>query len=508
VVYQHIDLTAGARRTGLAAALAALEDEFGLPRGFPEDVLAEARAAVAAHRRPAADRTGIPFVTIDPPGSTDLDQAVHLSRDGGGYTVHYAIADVPAFVAEGGAVDREARLRGQTVYLPHRRIPLHPEVISEDAGSLLPNRRRGAYVWTFRLDPEARVVSTALVRAAVVSRARLTYAEAQEALDAGTADEPLSLLKEVGLKRVALEHARGGAHLRIPEQEIEADDDGGYRLVARAPLPVEDWNAQISLLTGMEAARIMVAGRVGILRTLPEPEGTGVAYFRRRARALGREWEAGVHYGDFLRSLDLADPRQLALMHHAAALFRGAGYTAFDGEVPAEHVQAAIAAPYAHATAPLRRLVDRFVLVVCDHLLRGEPVPSGVRQALPLLPELMQRSGQLASRVERAAIDTVEAALLAGRIGGLFSAVVIEPPAPAGPERNGRGGPEGNGGNGKPAGNGGGPYGTLQIADPPVSARFEDTGPEGARVEAGEQVTVQLAEADPATRKVLFRTVR
>ena len=81
----------------------------------------------------------------------------------------------------------------------------------------------------------------------------------------------------------------------------------------------------------------------------------------------------------------------------------------------------------------------------------------------------------------------------------------------AGLERNGRdgrSGQEGNGGSGKPAGNGGGPYGTLQIADPPVSARFEDTGPEEARVAAGEKITVQLAEADPTTRKVLFRTVR
>ena len=71
-------------------------------------------------------------------------------------------------------------------------------------------------------------------------------------------------------------------------------------------------------------------------------------------------------YGDFVRGLDRANPRHLALIHEATALFRGAGYTAFDGEPPAQREHAAVAAPYAHVTAPLRRLVDRFGLVVCE----------------------------------------------------------------------------------------------------------------------------------------------
>ncbi|MFB0835603.1 RNB domain-containing ribonuclease [Arthrobacter halodurans] len=487
MAYQQIDLTPRARQTLLAEAIASVEKELELPEAFPPEVLADAERAVAEQPLPPKDLTGVAFVTIDPPGSTDLDQAVQIERDGDGYTVRYAIADVPSFVAEGGPLDAETLRRGQTLYLPDRRIPLHPEIISERAGSLLPGRRRSAYVWTFALDAVGAVVATGLERAVVESREQLDYASAQAAIDAGGAPDTLQLLREVGLRRIALEHERGGASLRLPQQEVEVDDAGDYRLVARAPLPVEDWNAQISLLTGMEAARIMIEGGVGILRTMPAPDGHGERQFRLQASALGHEWRRDVHYGDFLRSLDVSDPRQMALMYAATSLFRGADYTPFDGEPPAETVQAAIAAPYAHTTAPLRRLVDRFVLVVCEHLGRGVPVPEGIRAALPLLPGAMRASNQISGRLERAAVDAVEAALLHGRVGERFEGVVVDGPTPeqAGKARN----------SGRP------PSGTVQITEPSISARVE------GHVEVGAAVTVELVRADIVEHTVLFRVV-
>ena len=104
-------------------------------------------------------------MTIDPASSTDLDQALFIDRSGGGYKVFYAIADVPSFVAPGGALDAETRRRGQTFYTPDGRIPLHPEVISEEAGSLLAGQLCAAFVWEFELDAAAEV-SAVLVRRA------------------------------------------------------------------------------------------------------------------------------------------------------------------------------------------------------------------------------------------------------------------------------------------------------------------------------------------------------
>lgn len=512
VPYSHLDLSNRDSQVQLTAALQDLRQELELRMEFPPEVLAEARTAVAAQVLPERDLTGLGFITVDPPGSTDLDQAFHLERSGSGYRVWYAIADVPAFVAPGGAIDAEARLRGQTMYAPDGRISLHPEVIAEDAASLLPGRERSAFVWEFELDEDARVESVVVGRAVVKSRAQLTYEQVQKDIDSGGAAENLVLLKEIGTKRIALEKERGGASLNLPEQEI-AHDGERYFIVTRPPLASEDWNAQLSLMTGMAAAEIMLEGGVGILRTMPAPDETSLARFRHQARALGRSWPHHVPYGEFLRSLDTSDPRQLSLMHAAASLFRGAGYTAFDGDLPDAVEQAAIAAPYAHATAPLRRLVDRFVLVICEALCSGEDVPDWVRAALPELNALMSSSNQLASRLESGAIAAVEAALLSNRVGEEFDAVVItgskpgtEVPAPghgqpSGPAHASNGNSNGrNGGNGR---NGNGvPHGTIQVADPAVEARCDGI------MAAGDEVRVRLVTADIARRELRFELIR
>ncbi|KQR82771.1 ribonuclease II [Arthrobacter sp. Leaf337] len=473
----------------LADALNALRTELELPGPFPDEVLQDALAAIAEHKMPDLDLTDVGFVTIDPASSTDLDQALFIERSGDGYKVFYAIADVPSFVAPGGALDAETRRRGQTFYAPDGRIPLHPEVISEQAGSLLAGQMCSAFVWEFGLDAGARVQSVLVRRAKIRSRAKLSYKGVQAELDAGTAAPVLQLLKEVGLKRVELERLRGGASLNMPEQDIEQLPDGGYRIVAAPSLPVEDWNAQISLMTGMAAADLMLEGKVGILRTMPSPDERSLLHFKRQTNALGKPWDGRASYGEYLRSLDPTDPRQLAILHSAGMLFRGAGYTPFDGTVPKDAIQSAIGAAYAHTTAPLRRLIDRFVLVICEALSNRTAVPGWARDALPSLPEIMAASDQLAARMERLALDTVEAALLVNHIGQEFDAVVISGSKP--------GKTNGNGGNG----NGNGPSGIIQIADPAVTARCP------GELESGTTVRVRLISSDIDTRAIRLELV-
>lgn len=457
----------------LLAAFAALRAELHLTEEFPAEVEREAAAAAASVELPELDLLEVPFVTIDPEGATDLDQAVHIERAGEGYRVRYAIADVPAFVAPGGAVDAEARRRGQTMYAPDARIPLHPTVLSEDAASLLPGELRTAFVWTFLLTAEGAVDSVELRRARVRSIAQLSYVGAQSAIDDGSASESLALLKTVGLLRIELERQRGGASLNRPEDEIVSTEHG-YSLARRRALPVEGWNAQISLMTGMAAAEIMLAGSVGILRTLPEPDAATISRFRLQAEALGRPWAEGIAYGEYLRGLDQDDPRQLAIIHAAGSLFRGAGYAAFDGETPAAPIQAAVGAPYAHTTAPLRRLVDRFSLVVCEALANGRPVPDWVREALPTLPPIMASSDGIASRLDKGSLDAVEAALLHSRVGETFEGRVVSTRSTGG---------------------------TVQLSEPAVTASFEGSAA------AGDVIRVELLSADIAAGTVLFRQV-
>jgi exoribonuclease R len=457
-------------RDELALALAGIPARFGVTRDFPAEVLEEAETVALHVPLPDRDLTDIPFVTIDPAGAKDLDQAMHLARVGDGYRVLYAIADVPAVVRPDGAIDMEARRRGQTVYTPDGRIPLHPPVLSEGAASLLANAVRGAFVWQLDLDNDGTVVTATVARARVKSVAQLDYQGVQTAIDAGTAGDMLVLLPEIGAKRVALEIARGGASLGTQETDIDAQN-GEYVIERRVPFAVETWNAQLSLMTGMAAADIMLRGGIGLLRTMPPADDAAIDRFRRQTIALGRPWPREQRYGDYLRSLDVGAPKQLAIMHAAMALFRGAGYTAFDGTQPEHTIQAAVAAPYAHVTAPLRRLVDRFGLLVCEALCTDTPVPDWVRSTLPTLPQLMATTSSTTGQIDAAVLNTVEAALLHNRVGDEFRATVLSATTD---------------------------YGTIQLNDPVITARCD------GQLEAGADIRVRLVTAEISTGTVRF----
>ena len=525
----------------VARTLDALRAHYEVPAAFPPEALAEAEAAAGAWAQDgparlladgARDARDLELVTIDPPGSMDLDQAVLLERlpaqagvgTGGApepsatYRVHYAIASLATFVTPGGALDTELRRRGETIYAPDAATPLHPEVLSHGAASLLQDAERPACLWTIDLDERGEVVSARVERALVRSRARLTYAQVQAAIDGqGTlphqapADLP-DLLAEIGGLRLEREAARGGISMTTPEQVIEVtgaaqdaqvpvaagpagDTDpaesaspAGYRLAYRVPVPAEQYNAQISLLTGMCAARIMVECGIGILRTLPPARPEDYARLRRVAAALGIDWPAAQPYPELVRGLDRAIPAHAAFLEQAMSLFRGSGYLAFGVGgigVPAddeaadseEAVHSAIAARYAHVTAPLRRLVDRYGEEVCIAACAQEPVPEWVLQALPDLPGVMEQTGKRARAIGRGTLTALEALVLRGHEGEVFDGVITS-------ERDGRG--------------------ELVLAEPAVVTEIRAGKRAGKKaldggLPVGERVRVRLLSADPAS---------
>ena len=401
----------------LREGLRQLRDELGVPDDFPAEVIEAAQAAAADVQLPVTDLTDVEFVTIDPAGSLDLDQALHLSRTDTGYLVRYAIADVAAFVEPGGVIDDECHERVETLYAPSRRTPLHPEALSENGASLLPDVVRPALVWQIELDADGAVVDATVARARVRSRRRYSYDEVQALIDGGQAGDVLDLLKVIGQLREQAEVARGGVSLGVPEQEVTVAG-GSWALVYRTNLPCEGWNAQLSLLTGMVAADMMLKAGVGILRTLPPAEDHAINRLRRTAQGLGISWPQKVSYPDFVRGLKASVPREAAMLNACTTLFRGAGYDSFTDGAPKEAEHAAIAAPYAHVTAPLRRLVDRYAGELCVALSAGEPVPAWVLDALDDLPSEMEDSARRAGKYERGIVDLVEAMVLAPHIAG------------------------------------------------------------------------------------------
>ncbi|OWY62953.1 hypothetical protein B7486_55680, partial [cyanobacterium TDX16] len=277
-----------------------------------------------------------------------------------------------------------------------------------------------------------------------------------------------------GRLRLLHEQERGGVSLELPSQEVVAED-GTFALRYEEALLVEDWNAQISLLTGMEAARISLEVGAGVLRTLPPPEDGTLAAIRRSARALHTPWPSFTSYPDFVRSIDAGQPTGAALLTQVARAFRGAGYAAFHGPPPEQPLHAAVAAPYAHVTAPLRRLADRYATECVLAGVAGEDPPEWVLAALPTLPEEVQAATRREGSLQRAVVDLLEALVLRHRVGEVFPVTVTN--------RDDRGV-------------------TVQLADPAVLARVK-----GVALEPGSTVELRLDAADPLQRTVTFTPV-
>ncbi len=458
---------------------ARIRAELDVPSAFPRAVLDDAEAAtVTLDDDGRIDARHLDFVAIDPPGATDLDQAFAAERLGDGFRVYYAIADVGAFIEPGSAFDDEARKRGSTLYSPDTRTPLHPPIVSEDRASLLAGTDKPALLWRIDLDAEANPIDWSLVRSAVRVREAISYEQAQTRIAAGPdRDSNLALLAEIGPLRQQREADRGGVSINLPAQEV-VERNGSYALEFDLSLPVEGWNAQISLLTGIVAGRTMVDAKIGVLRTLPPPYERAVQRLRRTAQALGLDWPAEVRYATFVRELSPNTPACNAFLLQSTRTLRGAGYIGFNGSLPEHYEHGAIASVYSHVTAPLRRLVDRFGNEILLALHADREPPSWAVEALDELPSLMGRSRQREGALERAMLDMAEALVLEDCVGKTFTGSVVDIQAHREQAR-------------------------VQIAEPAIVDTIPSRG-----LQLGQRVDLRVEKVDVTRRKVDFAVVR
>ncbi|ESX09042.1 RNB domain-containing ribonuclease [Mesorhizobium sp. M0179] len=447
----------------LATGLAKIRTEFHVPEGFPTDVMVMAQTAARRVPDQHADRTAMPFVTLDPATSTDLDQAFSIEASGSDLLLHYAIADVAWFVADGDAVDREAWARGETLYLPDGKAGLYPRVIAEGAASLLPDGPRPAVIFTVRIADDGAVRLDGAERAIIQSRAKLAYDSVQ------AADVPVGFA-EIARRMAAAEDRRGASRVDPPEQEVEQLADGTFQLSFRPLLQSEQDNAALSLAANMAIADAMLAHRTGLFRVMAPPDASKVQRLRSAARALGLSWPPSTSLSDYQRTLDPTNRQQAALMLEIRRAGSGASYQPYEEGVVPWHE--AMAATYAHATAPLRRLADRYVVRCVLAIANGQPVPQAVTEAFSRLPKVMGRAGARASQINHAAIDLAEAVMLRGRMGETFKAVVTD----VGDQRV-----------------------RVQLSDMPVVANVKASG-----FRQGDGLTLRLVSADPDRRVIVF----
>jgi exoribonuclease R len=455
------------RPRALSDGLAAIRTQFQLPGDFSPEVEAAARAAAARPISAHADRTGTGFVTLDPLSSTDLDQAFAIEQSGGDLILFYAIADVGWFVADGCPVDIEAWARGETIYMPDDKVRLYPASLSEGAASLLPDADKPAILFTVRVAGDGAASLDGAERAIIRSRAKLGYATARaEDLPAG--------FTELSRRIEAAEQERGAARVDPPQEQVVEQSDGNFALEFRPMSRMEQSNAALSLAANLAVGAVLYEHRSGIFRVMREPDDWAIRRLRQSAKALGVDWPKPMGLEERARSLDPNDPREAAFM---LAIRRTGAHASYEqyraGERP---WHSAMRATYVHATAPLRRLADRYVNEAALAVANGQAVPDVVTAAFERLPDVMNRADARAGQVDSAVLELAEAVVLACRAGEQFTGTVIAIDKKRGAQ--------------------------VQLADPAVITRVP-----GAGLAIGDTVQLRLDEANPAVRLTRFSRV-
>lgn len=295
-----------------AAAVWELAARHDLDPRYPEAVLDEVarwQAAPGLDDDTLSDRRATPFVTIDGASARDLDQAIFVERrseaegapegDGGGWRIHYALADAAYYAPPGSALFAEALRRGASYYLPDRVVPMLPAALSEGLVSLNPEVDRRAVLFELTLAADGTLQQTRVYRALVRSRAKLSFATAQAFYEGARDAVPppigasLDALREVGLARMELAEERDIVRYRREAVRIGTGDPLGFVTREDVRLEVERYNEQVSLLCNVAGARLMRDGAEAqgvepIFRIHPSPGRDRVASFERFLEALAK----------------------------------------------------------------------------------------------------------------------------------------------------------------------------------------------------------------------------
>jgi ribonuclease R len=390
-----------ARPDSALAQLYALAAEHQLDPAFPPEVESEVAALLQApgiDDPTLRDMTKLPFVSIDGPGTRDLDQALYIDERDGQLVAYYALADPSWCVRPGTALFDEALRRGATYYMPGLAIPMLPRALSEGIVSLNEGQARRAMVFVMRVDQRGRCVKTTIERARIRSRAQLTFRGVQRHLDDPKGhpmprgvSASLKRLRKLGELRMRDAERRDVVRYRRTEVSVKLDDKAGMRfaIMGDARGPVERYNEQLSLLCNVEGARFLRKGAAdtwmqAIFRVHPTPTARRYEELERMLRATAKKHRLDrgrwVWSRDDPRSLaDFLDalPRRGRLGRVARAVHRQAVLinerSIFSSE-PARH-HGVGADVYARFSAPMREVVGVFLHKETWERLARKPDP-------------------------------------------------------------------------------------------------------------------------------------
>ncbi|AKH41590.1 ribonuclease R [Altererythrobacter atlanticus] len=410
--------------------------KHGIPHIFPEEVLKEgeeaARLPLSEEKR--EDLRHLPIVAIDPADARDHDDAIWAEPDGeGGFRALVAIADVSFYVRPGGALDREARKRGNSVYFPDRVVPMLPEVLSTDVCSLREGETRAAMACHLSISAEGKVTSWRFTRALVNIAETIAYEDAQERIDNGTASEPLQNLWGAWKLLASARDARDPLELDLPERRVLLDEKGRITEIAvRERLDAHRVVEDFMIAANVAAAKALESKASPVVYRVHEPPTREkLIALREYFDSIGKNLALGqvITPGLFNRMIkDISDPGEKALVMEAVLRSQTQAYY---GPSNAGHFGLALGS-YAHFTSPIRRYADLLVhRALVDAFGLEQPKPKGAipdgtglsdkdRADLSKVTDAISQSERRAMEAERDTIDRYVAAWLAGRVGETF----------------------------------------------------------------------------------------
>ena len=406
-----------------------------IPNQFSERVLAESETLKAFEHKNRSDLRNIPLVTIDPPDARDHDDAVWAAPDGdpanpGGFQIIVAIADVATYVKPGSTLDKEARFRGNSVYFPDRVVPMLPERISNDLCSLREKEDRPALACFMVFDKSGIKKSHRFARVIMRSAAKLSYEEAQAAIDGNPSVKAETLVEGV-LKPLWAAYAaltktrdkRGPLELDLPERKLVLDDKGHVlRVVIPLRLDAHKLIEEFMIQANVAAAEELEAKKTPLLYRVHEQPSA------EKVRALAM----------FLKTVELSLPLgQVMKPKHFNDLLRevkGKDYQNLVNDVVLRTQAQAVYSPdnkghfglalrrYAHFTSPIRRYADLIVhrALVSALGLGGDGLSADDISRLAETADMISDAERRAMAAERETTDRLIASHLAGQTGALF----------------------------------------------------------------------------------------
>jgi ribonuclease R len=419
--------------------------QHGIPVKFPERVLTEVETLKAYSTQGREDLRHIPLLTIDPPDARDHDDAVYAEADtdpenAGGFKVIVAIADVAAYIRPQSALDREARIRGNSVYFPDRVVPMLPERISNDLCSLRELEDRPALACFITFDKSGTKRTHRFARILMRSAAKLSYQQAQAAID-GSPDAKAQPLLETALKPLwrayaavmKARNARGPLELDLPERKLILDAHGMIeRVVSPERLDAHKLIEEFMIQANVAAAETLEQKRTPLIyRVHDEPSAEKLASLGDFLRTIGMSIPKGQRLipRQFNRILDEAKGKECEHLVNTVVL-RSQAQAVYSPENRG-HFGLCLG-KYAHFTSPIRRYADLIVhRALVSSLGFGDDGLS--RQDMDEIfdtAELISGTERRAMAAERETVDRLIAAHLStqigatfrGRIGGVVSA--------------------------------------------------------------------------------------